>query len=758
VANLKTEILRIIADVKGERQIKKLANQMGSLNKNTKSMAGSFKFLRNASIAWFGAMRLGEIVRMSDTMQQLGDRIEVLSGGTADAGETFTKLRSVAKDTQSSLELTAKTYTRLAAAIGGAGIETDFLINLTKVLQDSFLVAGASLKETEATIVQLAQAFASGEVRGQELRSVMEQNAVVAKLLREEYGKDIYKKAATGAIGASDVLKILFDNQEKLAKQAKDIKPTIEKTIVAALDGIRESIFKLNDEWGISSKFAKSLEWLIGKFTLFAFLIGTGAVVALAAMSSTILTTAIPAVISFGETLLLITLLNPWATLATGLLVFTAVAIKNLDTLEAKFKRFEAFMSDLQISLFKFQKLLISPFDKNKDKVGKRLDDSIAKNIERSKKLRKEADKLEKGDKGGFKGLSKDKLQSQLDLLKSRYGANAEKLSGAVSLLNLAFKEGSFSARDYFSELGKAKLADLNQQFYDGKITLDAYNKSLTDIKKISVQQAFNQGAISATQFKEVLDSLKLEDMKIQLDAGKISLQEYNKELTKTFEALDFSTYSTVFKSGAETFLSNLKTMGEGVAETFSKAFGSLENELFDMVKTGKFEFNRFAQSILDDLLKIIIRLQIIAPLARAITGGSGGLSLTPGADPTLSAANGAAFNQGGIRAFASGGVVSSPTLFNYGSKTGLMGEAGPEAILPLSRSNGKLGVEASVNPVNINIINNSDTEITTAETFGSNGERNIEVVIESKVREGLSKGTYDKQLRSNFGISRKGY
>ena len=63
-------------------------------------------------------------------------------------------------------------------------------------------------------------------------------------------------------------------------------------------------------------------------------------------------------------------------------------------------------------------------------------------------------------------------------------------------------------------------------------------------------------------------------------------------------------------------------------------------------------------------------------------------------------AANGATFSNG-IAKFASGGVVSSPTLFKFAdggtTRTGLMGEAGPEAIMPLKRgSDGSLGVQAN--------------------------------------------------------------
>ena len=63
----------------------------------------------------------------------------------------------------------------------------------------------------------------------------------------------------------------------------------------------------------------------------------------------------------------------------------------------------------------------------------------------------------------------------------------------------------------------------------------------------------------------------------------------------------------------------------------------------------------------------------------------------------SLLSAKGNAFGPSGVKMFAKGGVVNSPTLFNYSGGTGMMGEAGPEAIMPLKRnSQGKLGVQVS--------------------------------------------------------------
>jgi phage-related minor tail protein len=72
--------------------------------------------------------------------------------------------------------------------------------------------------------------------------------------------------------------------------------------------------------------------------------------------------------------------------------------------------------------------------------------------------------------------------------------------------------------------------------------------------------------------------------------------------------------------------------------------------------------------------------------------------------------ANGGAFAQGRVMPFARGGVVSSPTTFPMRGGTGLMGEAGPEAIMPLSRgADGRLGVRAEAGR-SVNVVMNIST------------------------------------------------
>lgn len=106
-----------------------------------------------------------------------------------------------------------------------------------------------------------------------------------------------------------------------------------------------------------------------------------------------------------------------------------------------------------------------------------------------------------------------------------------------------------------------------------------------------------------------------------------------------------------------------------------------------------------------------------------------------PGATPLTGAANGGVF---------SNGIYSSPTLFKFakGGKFGVMGEAGPEAVMPLKRApDGSLGVRAdnsNASPVVVNVINNSNAQAKVEQRQTSQGME-IDVMIDQLVAEKMS-------------------
>jgi lambda family phage tail tape measure protein len=139
--------------------------------------------------------------------------------------------------------------------------------------------------------------------------------------------------------------------------------------------------------------------------------------------------------------------------------------------------------------------------------------------------------------------------------------------------------------------------------------------------------------------------------------------------------------------------------------QLFTSAFSNMENALVTFTTTGKFNFSSFATSIITDLVRMEIRAEetkVLGYLGQMFGFGSsggaaiGGINASAGAASVATmAANGMAFNNGVPGMYATGTVVNAPRFFAGGA--GLMGEAGPEAIMPLKRgADGRLGVAST--------------------------------------------------------------
>ena len=135
-----------------------------------------------------------------------------------------------------------------------------------------------------------------------------------------------------------------------------------------------------------------------------------------------------------------------------------------------------------------------------------------------------------------------------------------------------------------------------------------------------------------------------------------------------------------------------------------------MTDSLATFATTGKFSFKSFTTSVLSDLAKIAARIAMSSALegifgaatslfgsgAAASGAGTAASGFSTGAYSNLSLnAKGGVYNSPSLSAY-SNGIVSSPTMFAFAKGAGLMGEAGPEAIMPLTRgSDGSLGVRA---------------------------------------------------------------
>ncbi|MEL7346984.1 MAG: phage tail tape measure protein [Pseudomonadota bacterium] len=133
-------------------------------------------------------------------------------------------------------------------------------------------------------------------------------------------------------------------------------------------------------------------------------------------------------------------------------------------------------------------------------------------------------------------------------------------------------------------------------------------------------------------------------------------------------------------------------------AQRLSRSIGTSLKNAFQKAVSGGADLGEVFRDLALDISGKALS-SALKPVQNALGAGltSAVGSLTGSVTSLLGFQNGGAFSSGRVRAFASGGVVNGPTVFPMRNGMGLMGEAGPEAIMPLTRGpDGRLGVRAA--------------------------------------------------------------
>jgi lambda family phage tail tape measure protein len=276
-----------------------------------------------------------------------------------------------------------------------------------------------------------------------------------------------------------------------------------------------------------------------------------------------------------------------------------------------------------------------------------------------------------------------------LDLDKQKIGARQRQKLEADAATKLLQAE-----IDFAQQLGTA----VAQDFMKRQELQENYNRTVEDLK-------IKAGLITGEELKKLEINRELETI-IQRLPGLTDEQIAKlRELIQASQDVKKS-FKDTFGESLKQYYEQLTNFGAQVADSVKGAFQGLEDQLVSFVTTGKASFADLAKSIIADIARIAIRQAIIAPLLKGV-GGIFGLKF----------ANGGVFAQNGIQKFARGGIVDKPTLFPFAKGTGLMGEAGPEAIMPLRRGrDGRLGVEAAGGGGGVNVTVNVDATGTRAQ------------------------------------------
>jgi len=196
------------------------------------------------------------------------------------------------------------------------------------------------------------------------------------------------------------------------------------------------------------------------------------------------------------------------------------------------------------------------------------------------------------------------------------------------------------------------------------------------DLKRIGVKAPRKGGSKAKSPGEQLEDYMKKQEKQLELQRTSIMLGEEEARVSELINKYK--------EAGIPLDMKRIQNLAEEEQrlKTLSYAHDSLTNALMSVVD-GTASVGDAFKAMLRDIILEIYRQQVAKNFASTVLSVFG-------------FAKGGVFQSGNVTPFANGGVVGSPTYFPMGSGgMGLMGEAGPEAIMPLKRgANGKLGVE----------------------------------------------------------------
>jgi tape measure domain-containing protein len=327
-------------------------------------------------------------------------------------------------------------------------------------------------------------------------------------------------------------------------------------------------------------------------------------------------------------------------------------------------------------------------------------------------------------------------------------------------------------------ELSRTKVDDLGHELRQALEAIDAIEArrvtaaadSEGEMAAIRERFAAMRGE-TELQFKIKVDQAELEEAR---EAVKDWQQELSDGLTRTL--MDIEGFGAKAAVTVGDLAAQLSALSASASLSGFEEFGRALGEGRDAAESLGAALAAMCRQILQQLPTMFLQagLQLIAngqwAIGLGFVAAAGSTAVISGYVGGASKhAQGGVFDEHGraARAFAAGGaftnqVVSAPTYFRYGGGfgLGLMGEAGPEAVVPLARmGDGSLGIRTGGGDtrVVVNIINKSGAEVRQEEHEDGHGNKQVDVFIGEMVNRHIASGKADRTIKGRYGLSAVG-
>ena len=238
------------------------AKAINNFKKNVKGTGNALAGLRNAIMAAFSTR---EIIEAANVMIGVENRMNALTGSAEKTAIAMNHMRTIASDSRSDFDAVAMLYTRLSLATEHLGATQRDVADATQTVANTFIIAGSHSQEANNSARQLAQGLASGALRGDELRSVMENNTILTKMLADGLNMTIGELREFGHAGkltAETVMPILIKGTKETNEQIAKMPMTLGQAGVALRNNFQFMVGDIQEATQGFSKIANAINFV----------------------------------------------------------------------------------------------------------------------------------------------------------------------------------------------------------------------------------------------------------------------------------------------------------------------------------------------------------------------------------------------------------------------------------------------------------------------------------------------------------------
>ena len=271
--------------------INAIDRNLNRINDSAKRSTKSLGNLRTAAVGLATALSGKAVLDFVDTIQTMDNRLKIVTSSNGELNARFQELFDVAQRTRAPLEETVELFSKLSRSSEQLGLSQQQVIDVSENFNKTLALSGASTQEAASSILQFSQALASGVLRGDEFRSLNENNTVLMGTLAKQLGitrGQLREYAGEGLLTAEIITRALLEATEDLDSQFAQTDVTIGQALTRLNNAFQELGRTYLESTGFGGLLVDGIELITEKIDILAPIVGVGLVAAFGALVAAI--------------------------------------------------------------------------------------------------------------------------------------------------------------------------------------------------------------------------------------------------------------------------------------------------------------------------------------------------------------------------------------------------------------------------------------------------------------------------------------